>query len=133
MARAVAAVGSFLEQPILGRIAAIEPELHLTAGQYPALNRAELELQNPAQIIVVEWLEHDRPVDPAHELRREVLPSRLDRGTSQLFLEARACLRTLGSASESDTARRHGRHLVGAKVGGHDDDGAREIDAPIVT
>src|SRR5438094_5009337 len=124
MPGSVARIGSFLQKEFLcaGRIPYQEDRVGLRRKN-SLLNFAQFDIENLAQLFVVQLVKHNQLVDSVHEFWGKPPLGCFDCHTMDLSVDG---LGDLGGSfwSETDLSRRKLGHLIGAEIGRHKDDGS---------
>ena len=95
-----------------------------------AVEAVDLQLGDGADLLAAEWLENHEFIDAVDEFRREMVDDGAHDGLLELFMGvSRGAL--IGVRRGTRPAHQL-LNAVGAKVGGHDDDGVAEIDCAAV-
>jgi hypothetical protein len=101
------------------------------------LQGIELEIQDLAQFVLPQRPEYDGLVDAVHEFGSEFPPRGFDSGSAdfagRVFVQLTAAPGAFRfGRSEAQTGVQNGTHLRRAQVAGHENQGPREVDAPVV-
>ena len=99
----------------------------------PPVDQIQLDVQNPAQLLVAERLEHNDSVQAVDKLRRELAAGRGDADTDIAGLRSSWKSASPAWGSESPACGElNGAHFRGAQIAGQEDHRRREIHLAVV-
>jgi len=130
VARAVALVGAFLQEEIAAAIGDAKEEFAVGGFEDAPLHEAEFDVEDGFEFGAFQGMKDDELVEAVHKFGREFAAGGLQGGAFDFLIEVGDGL--VVGFYEAVAALHEVGDIGGAEVGGHEDDGLREVYAAIV-